>query len=35
MEKRGSEKWSPRMLADCCWRFVRDRSTGEYEEKEA
>jgi len=31
MEKRGSGKWSPSILADCCWGLLRETPTGEYE----
>jgi len=32
-EKRYSRKWSPNMLADCCWSIIMETLTGKYEAK--
>jgi len=29
IEKRYTGKWSPNMLADYCWSFIRETPTGE------
>jgi len=30
IEKRYSRKWSPNMLADCCWSPIMETQTGKY-----